>query len=199
MYTMDLFGTMAFAVTGAFKAIENKLDIVGVIVLASTTGLAGGLIRDTILDRIPPNIIADPFYLITAVSTGIIIFFIYPYIKKHWNLFLKFDAIGLGVFSIIGASLAYSIFDHNYIAMIIAGMSTAIGGGVIRDLIVKEVPLVFRKELYATASFTGISIFFIMLYFNMDFNLSIIISIIIITVFRLLSIKFNWNLPISKT
>lgn len=199
MYTMDLFGTMAFAVTGAFKAIENKLDIVGVIVLASTTGLAGGLIRDTILDRIPPNIIADPFYLITSVSTGIIIFFIYPYIKKHWNLFLKFDAIGLGVFSIIGASLAYSIFDHNYIAMIIAGMSTAIGGGVIRDLIVKEVPLVFRKELYATASFTGISIFFIMLYFNMDFNLSIIISIIIITVFRLLSIKFNWNLPISKT
>ena len=147
---LDLFGIMAFAVTGALKAIQYRMDIVGVIMLASSTGLAGGLIRDVILNIIPPKILVEPFYLLVAVSTGLIVLFLYRFFKENFNLFLKFDAIGLGVFSIIGASVAYEITGLNFIAMAFAGIFTAIGGGIFRDIIVKEIPLVFLKELYAS-------------------------------------------------
>jgi uncharacterized membrane protein YeiH len=192
---LDLFGVMVFAVTGALKAINYKMDIVGIIILASSTGLAGGLIRDILLDRLPPKIISDPYYITIAVATGIIVFFLYPFFKERENLLLKFDAIGLGVFSIIGASIAYEMLGLNFLAMTISGIFTAIGGGMLRDVFVKEIPLVFIKELYVSASFLGVSIFFIMI--NLDFNyyISMIVCIIIITSFRLLAMKYNWNLP----
>ena len=92
---LDLFGTMAIAVTGAFKAIAHISDIVGIIILSTITGVAGGIIRDITLGRIPPNAIVNPLYIIVTVSVAIIIFFVYPSLKKYRNLFLKFDAIGL--------------------------------------------------------------------------------------------------------
>ena len=196
---LDLFGTMAFAVTGALKAIEHKMDIVGVVILACSTGLAGGIIRDIILDRIPPKILIDPFYLIVAVSTGLLVFFLYRFFKENVNLFLKFDAIGLGVFSILGASIAYETLGLSFIAMTLAGVSTAIGGGILRDVFVREIPLVFVKELYASASFLGIIIFYSMLYYNVNYYLSMLICIVIITSLRLLAMKYNWNLPRTRT
>jgi uncharacterized membrane protein YeiH len=192
---LDLFGVMVFAVTGALKAIQYKMDIVGVIILASSTGLAGGIIRDILLDRLPPKIILDPYYLTIAVATGVIVFFLHPFFKERENLFLKFDAIGLGVFSIIGSSIAYEMLGLNFLAMAISGIFTAIGGGIVRDVFVKEIPLVFIKELYASASFLGILIFFILLYFDSNYNISMIVCIVIITLFRLLAMKYNWNLP----
>src|SRR4029079_16219626 len=86
---LDYFGTVAFAITGAFKAIEQKADIVGVIILASVTGLAGGLMRDVIFGQYPPIALSDPMYLILCIITGVSIFFLYPRLKKHWNIFLK--------------------------------------------------------------------------------------------------------------
>jgi len=94
IYILDLFGTMAFAVTGAFKAIEHKADIVGIIILATITGVAGGTIRDVVLGKSLPNSLIDPSYVIITVITGIIIFLLHSRLSKHWNLFLKFDAIG---------------------------------------------------------------------------------------------------------
>lgn len=195
LHVLDLFGVMVFAVTGALKAIQYKMDMVGVIILASSTGLAGGLIRDLLLDRLPPKIILDPYYLTIAVTTGIIVFFLHPFFKERENLFLKFDAIGLGVFTIIGSSIAYEMFGLNFLSMSLAGIFTAIGGGIVRDVFVKEIPLVFIKELYASASFLGIIIFFILLYFDFNYYISMVFCIVIITVFRLLAIKYNWNLP----
>lgn len=186
---------MVFAVTGALKAIQYKMDMVGVIILASSTGLAGGIIRDVLLDRLPPKIILDPYYLTIAVATGIIVFFLHPFFKERENLFLKFDAIGLGVFTIIGSSIAYEMLGLNFLAMAISGIFTAVGGGIVRDVFVKEIPLVFIKELYATASFLGIIIFFLMLYFDFNYYISMVFCIVIITLFRLLAIKYNWNLP----
>ena len=197
IYVLDLFGTVAFAITGAFKAIEKKFDVVGILVLATITGVAGGTIRDVILGRIP-NSIADPTYIVATIASGIIIFFLYSRLKKHWNLFLKFDAIGLGVFTIIGATFAYNVFGLNFLAILLAGILTAAGGGILRDIFVNQVPIVFVKEFYLSASFIGIVIFSIILYFTEDIYYATIVGIILTTSLRLIAIKYNWNLPKVK-
>ena len=196
---LDLFGTMAFALTGAFKAVEHKSDIVGVIVLSTITGVAGGVLRDIILGRFPPTAIINPSYIIVTVSTAIIIFFLYPSLKQHWNIFLRFDAIGLGVFTIIGASIAYNLYGLNFLVIGIAGILTAVGGGILRDVFVNEIPLVFVKELYASASFVGIVIFFVLLVIGINVNLATLPSILVVILVRLVTMKFNWNLPRAGT
>lgn len=196
---LDLFGTMAFAVTGAFKAIEHKSDIVGIIILSTITGVAGGVIRDIIFGKFPPTVVINPLYLIVTVVTGIVIFILYPSIKRHWNLFLKFDAVGLGVFTIIGASIAYNIFGLNFLTMAFAGVLTAVGGGILRDVFVNEVPLVFVKELYASTSFIGVIILFVMLVMGINLYSATILSILAVTSIRLLAMKYNWNLPRART
>jgi len=195
IYALDLFGTMAFAVTGAFKAIEHKADIVGIIILATITGVAGGTMRDIIIGRFPPNSISDPWYVVITICTAIVIFFMYPRLQKHWNLFLKFDALGLGVFTIIGAIFAYHVFGLNFLAIALAGMLTAVGGGILRDLFVNEIPIVFVKELYASASFVGVLVFYLLLFIGMELYMTAIIGMVITTVLRLIAMKYNWNLP----
>ncbi len=195
IYLLDLFGTMAFAVTGAFKAIEHKSDIVGIIILATITGVAGGTIRDIVLGKSLPNSLLDPTYLIITLATGITIFFLYSKLKKHWNVFLKFDAIGLGVFTIIGATFAFNIFGLNFLVMVLAGMLTAIGGGILRDVFVNEIPIVFVKELYASASFVGVVMFYFILLIGGELYLASIIGITLTTGLRLVAMKYNWNLP----
>ena len=198
IYVLDLFGTMAFAVTGAFKAIENKADIVGIIILATITGVAGGTIRDIILGRFPPNSISDPSYVIITVITGVVIFFLYSKLKKHWNVFLKFDAIGLGVFTVIGATFAYNLFGLNFLAIALAGMLTAVGGGILRDVFVNQVPIVFVKELYASASFVGVLVFYFILAAGGEIYAASIAGILVTTGLRMVAMKYNWNLPKVK-
>jgi uncharacterized membrane protein YeiH len=198
IYILDLFGTMAFAVTGAFKAIESKADIVGIVILATITGVAGGTIRDIVLGKFPPNSIVDPTYVIITVATGVVLFFLYTKLKKHWNVFLKFDAIGLGVFTVIGATFAYNIFGLNFLAMVLAGMLTAVGGGILRDVFVNQVPIVFVKELYALASFVGVVIFYLILAVGADLYVASIVGIALVTGLRLVAMKYNWNLPKVK-
>ncbi|HEV8387794.1 MAG TPA: trimeric intracellular cation channel family protein [Nitrososphaera sp.] len=198
MYVLDLFGTMAFAVTGAFKAIEHKSDIVGIIILATITGVTGGVVRDLVFGRIPPVAVVDPLYLVITTATAIAIFFLYKVLRKHWNLFLKFDAIGLGVFTVIGASFAYEFAGLNFLAMAFAGLVTAVGGGILRDVFVNEVPIVFVKELYASASFVGVVMLFVLLAAGVNLGVAAIPTIAAVTSLRLLAMKYNWNLPRPK-
>jgi uncharacterized membrane protein YeiH len=196
---LDLFGTMAFAVTGAIKAVEHKLDIFGVIFLAAITGLAGGIIRDVVLGKIPPSGISEISYASIAIVTAIAVFFLYPRIKSQMGLFLTFDAVGLGVFTIIGATIALNIYGFNVLLMVFAGMITAIGGGIIRDALVNETPLVFRKELYASISFVGVLLYILLLYEGINLEIASIVCIIFITVFRIMAIHYRWNLPVRGT
>lgn len=198
IYILDLFGTMAFAVTGAFKAIEHKADIVGVIILATITGVAGGTIRDVIFSDSLPNSILDPAYVGITVASAIVVFLLFSRLKKHWNLFLKFDAIGLGVFTVIGATFAYSVFGLNFLAIVSAGILTAVGGGILRDVFVNQVPIVFVKELYASASFIGVIVFYLILVADGDLYIATIAGIVITTGLRMVAMKYNWNLPRVK-
>jgi len=195
IYIIDLFGTMAFAVTGAFKAIENKADIVGIVILATITGVAGGTIRDVILGKSLPNSLIDPSYVVITVITGIIIFLLHSKLRKHWNLFLKFDAIGLGVFTVIGATFAYNLFGMNLLIIVLAGMLTAIGGGILRDILVIQTPILNVKEFYASASFIGALVFYIVLMFSDQLYVATVSGIANTTGYRLIAMKYNWNLP----
>ena len=188
---------MAFAVTGAFKAIEHKSDIVGILLLATITGVAGGTIRDVLLGQFP-NSLSDPAYVVITVLSSISIFFLYSHLKKHWNLFLKFDAIGLGVFAIIGATFVYNLIGLNFLAIMLGGILTAVGGGILRDVFVAQIPIVFVKEFYVSASFIGISIFYLTLYFGGELYFATILGIMLTTTLRLIAMKFNWNLPKAK-
>jgi uncharacterized membrane protein YeiH len=192
---LDLFGTAAFAITGALKAVEHKSDIVGIIILAAITGMAGGVIRDVTFSRFPPAAIANPLYVTITIAMAVAIFFLYRPFKRHEGLFLKFDAMGLGVFTIIGATVAYNIAGLNFLAMAFAGMITAVGGGILRDVFVNEVPIVFVKELYASASFAGVVMLFALLWAGVDLNVAAIPSIIAVTALRMTAMKYNWNLP----
>ncbi len=199
VYILDLFGTMAFAVTGAFKAIEHKADIVGIIILATITGVAGGTIRDIILGKTLPNSLIDPAYVIITVISGVVLFFLYSKMRKHWNVFLKFDAIGLGVFTVIGATFAYNLVGMNFLVIVLAGMLTAIGGGILRDVFVNQTPIVFVKELYASASFIGAVLFYFTLLVTNEIYAAMIIGLVITTTLRLVAMKYNWNLPRVKS
>ncbi|MEO9364105.1 MAG: trimeric intracellular cation channel family protein [Nitrososphaera sp.] len=195
---LDLIGTAAFAATGAFKAVEHKSDIVGIIILATITGVAGGVLRDVIFGRIPPVAITNPLYVAITIGMAVAIFFLYRSFKHYEGLILKFDAVGLGVFTIIGASFAYSVFGLNFLAMAFAGIVTAVGGGILRDVFVNEVPIVFVKELYASASFAGVVAFFGMLAAGINVDIAAIPCIALVTGLRVLAMRYNWNLPRSR-
>jgi len=190
---------MAFAVTGAFKAIEHKADIVGIIILATITGVAGGTIRDVILGKNLPNSLIDPSYVIITVVSAIVIFLLHSKMKKHWNVFLKFDAVGLGIFTVIGATFAYNLFGMNFLVIILSGMLTAIGGGILRDIFVSQTPIVFVKELYASASFLGASVFYLVILLTNDVYAGTISGLLLATGLRMVAMKYNWNLPKVKS
>jgi len=190
---------MAFAVTGAFKAIEHKADIVGIIILATITGVAGGTIRDIILGKTLPNSLVDPFYVIITIISAVVLFFLYSKLRQHWNIFLKFDALGLGIFTVIGATFAYNLVGMNFLVIVLSGMLTAIGGGILRDIFVNQTPIVFVKELYASASFIGAVLFYLTLLITNEIYAATIIGMVITTVLRLVAMKYNWNLPRVKS
>lgn len=196
---LDLFGTAVFAVTGALRAIEHKYDIVGIIILATVTGILGGVMRDTILGIFPPSNISDTVHIVLTTITATIISLLYHRTKKHENLFNIFDAIGLGVFTFTGASIAYSLFSTNNVLIVISSLLTAFGGGILRDVLVREPPIVFTKEVYAVASFIGAIIFLILVNLNIQFEYIAITVIFVTTGIRLVSIKLHWNLPKVKT
>ncbi len=191
---LDYLGTIAFAVTGATKAIAHKADIFGIIVLATVVGVAGGITRDVIFGRFP-NAFSDPIYIGLTVAVGVAMFFLYSRFKSKMETWLVFDAVGLGVFSIIGASIAHQVVGMEFLPMLLGGLITAIGGGILRDVFVREIPIVFVKEVYAVASVIGIVVFYTILSSGVEIQIASIIGIVVTTAIRLLAMKFKWNLP----
>ncbi len=197
IYFLDLLGTAAFAVTGAIKAVEHKADIFGIIVLATVVGVAGGVTRDVIFGKFP-NSLSDPVYVGITVAVGVAIFFLFSHFKKRLGVWLIFDAVGLGVFSVVGATIAYEIVGLSFLPIIFGGMITAIGGGILRDIFVRETPIVFVKEIYAVASFVGILVFYFILSAGVELHVATICGLVVATSLRLVAMKLKWNLPKVK-
>lgn len=198
---MDIIGTIAFAVSGALVGIKNRLDLFGIFVLSLMTASGGGIIRDVILKNGLPTFFVEPKYLIlvvlTFVFTCLLWMYLSHYIDKIMQLIHIFDAIGLGVFTVLAAYKAIQL-NVTLIGVLFVAVLTGVGGGVIRDTFVNEVPLVFKTEIYALASLLGAAIFYIC-YGILNTVLDIYMSIVIIFVIRLLAMYYKLNLPVIES
>lgn len=151
---LDIAGTFVFAVAGGFRATRHELDFLGVMVLAVATGVGGGLIRDALLGATPAAALDSELYLVVCVLGGLLVLIAAPRVAREWNRVMFADAIGLGVFTAIGAAKA-AAFGLGPIGVMIIAALTATGGGVVRDVLVREVPAVVKHDFYATASLIG--------------------------------------------
>jgi len=191
---LDLFGTAVFALTGALRAMSKKLDLMGAIVLAVVTAMGGGMMRDALIGRHPPAAFVDQSYLLVPVVVGVVTFFWGRWIREQESWLITFDAIGLGVFTLVGAWVAEQA-GLSAVGILFIAMLTATGGGVLRAMLVREIPFILKKEIYASASLIGAMTY--LLLENLDISeVWVIWSVILVTtVTRLASWRWNIHLP----
>lgn len=199
LYFFDLFGTFAFAVSGAILGIKKDMDIYGMFILAISVGVGGGTMRDVLLSRTPPFVLTDINYMIVITAATLIVFFLNSKVVKDMPMKALniADAIGLGVFTSIGATVAVEC-NVKWYGIIFFGVMTATAGGMIRDTLAGEVPFVLKKEVYASASIAGGILFIILYKSNVGMNINILITSIFVTLIRIVAIYKNWNLPHFK-
>jgi uncharacterized membrane protein YeiH len=194
IYVIDILGTFAFAISGALVALDKKFDIFGVIIIAFITAVGGGMLRDVLINAHPINWIGDLNYLYT-IFTAVIFTFLFKskisYLSK--TLFL-FDTIGISVFTLLGLQKGLSYELHPLVALIM-GMISAVFGGVLRDVLTAKVPLIFEKEIYASACLAGGIIYLILNYFRVEENINFIISAAVVVTIRAVVVRFHLELP----
>ena len=198
LYVLELFGTGAFAFTGSLAAIRHKYDLIGVIILAILTGNAGGTLRDMIVGITPPSTLSNPAYIVVSIVVAVFVFLVFKSLGNKEKIFVIFDGIGLGVFTVTGASVAYALMGPNLLIIVVCSSLTSIAGGIIRDIAVNEMPLVFTREIYGLANFIGGVLYWLLVYLHVDQALVTTLCIILVTMFRLISYALNWHLPTAK-
>ena len=197
IYILDILGTFAFAISGALVASDKKFDLFGVIIIAFVTAVGGGMLRDVLIDAHPINWIGDLNYLYTILFAVIITFLFKSKILPLSKTMFLFDTVGLGVFTLLGLKKGLSFNLHPFIALIM-GMISAVFGGVLRDVLTNKVPLIFEKEIYASACLAGGITYLILNNFNISENLIFVLSASVIVAIRVIAVKFHLQLPKIK-
>ncbi|MBX2874772.1 MAG: trimeric intracellular cation channel family protein [Saprospiraceae bacterium] len=194
IYFFDLAGTFVFAISGALTAIQRKLDIFGSCVIALVTALGGGTLRDILIGRQPVGWLLDNNYLL-IIAAGIAVSYIFGQrVQKLRKTLFLFDTIGIGLYTILGLERTLGLGLSMPIAVIM-GTVSAVFGGVIRDVLCNEVPLIFRKEIYATACIAGGILFLILTALHMERDWAMLATVFFIIVLRTLAVKYKWHLP----
>jgi len=196
VHLLDLFGTAVFALTGALRAITKQLDLMGAVVLAIVTALGGGMMRDALIGRHPPAAFIDETYLLIAIVTGLLTFFWGRRIQEQESWLIAFDAIGLGVFTLVGAWVAQQA-GLGVTGTVFIAMLTATGGGVLRAMLVAEIPFILKKEVYASASLIGALTFLLLNASDAPATLTIWAVIAVTIAVRLTAWRWNLHLPQS--
>jgi len=193
----DYVGTFTFAISGALAAQKRSFDVFGVIVVAFLTAMGGGTIRDVVLGIQPVTWVTQPIYfliiIMAVISVAITNIFSRDTMK---NSMVFFDAFGLAVFTIIGAQVAMLHPSPTFPVVIVMGVVTGVAGGVLRDVVCNEVPLIFQKEIYASAAALGAAIYYFLVSFNVSPFFSLLIPLLSTLGLRLFSHYLNWSLPI---
>lgn len=198
MLILDLLGTFVFAISGAADGVKHRLDVFGVCVLAFVAGNAGGVTRDLLIGAVPPAAISDWRYVVASLIAGIATFLWHPRIAQLHNVVLTFDAAGLALFAVSGAQKALA-FGINPLVAALLGMLTGIGGGMLRDLLVREVPVVLRKtDVYALAALCGAAIVIVGYGLAWPVVPTAIAGALVCFGLRMIAIRRGWRLPIAN-
>ncbi len=204
IFVLEMIGTIAFASSGTMIGIRKNMDIFGVIVLGVTTAVGGGCVRDLILGIHPPKMFHDFSYVGVAITTSCLIFLVIYYKKRllqsqfievYEKVLNTLDAIGIGIFTVVGIRTAMTVFvDSNIFLFIFVGVITGVGGGVMRDVLTASVPFVFVKHVYACASLVG-AVVYIALNERIEDVVAMMLSVTTVISIRLLATHYKWNLP----
>lgn len=196
LFIQDLIGTIVFAISGAIAARQHKMDIFGMFILALVTGVGGGTLRDMLIGSTPVFWMKQPIYLVMiSIAVMITAIFRHQISSRRWQIgLLVFDAIGLGVFTVIGVQKGLDFGLHPLICIALGGM-TGCFGGLIRDILRNEVPIILQKEVYVTASLIGGVIFVLAHSVGLESDWVYFATASTVIVIRLLAIKYNLNLP----
>ena len=193
LFAIELIGVAAFAIAGALSAIERDMDIFGVLVLAVITALGGGIIRDILVGRFPISL-QTPSYFFAAILGALLAIPALRATPKYLYWLKVFDALGLAIFSVLGAQVGLD--RHlNFLSILLLGLLTGIGGGILRDVLANEVPLVLRQEVYALASLLGIVIMWMLVRLGVPEYAAVISGAAAIIIIRLAAVHWNLNLP----
>jgi uncharacterized membrane protein YeiH len=194
---LDLVGTFVFAISGAVAGVRHRIDLFGVLVLSFVAATAGGIVRDVLIGATPPAAIQDWRYLTLSLAAGFVTFYWYPLVAKVKSPIQVFDALGLGLFAVAGAGKALA-FQLGPGAAVLMGMLTGIGGGIARDVLVSEVPVVFTAELYAVAALAGAAVLVVGDRFFDSPTPAAAVGGVVCVALRLMAIRKGWRLPVAQ-
>jgi uncharacterized membrane protein YeiH len=196
--TLDLIGTFVFALSGGIRAVENRMDPFGVVFLSFVAAVTGGIMRDVLIGALPPVAMQSEAYVILAIIAGTTCFYAYDQIIKLARPVAVFDAIGLGLFCVVGAGKALGAGLSPIMAALL-GMVSAIGGGMAADILTARPPMVLQKEIYALAALAGASVYTLGSQLGLSDALLVPAGALLATGLRLIAINKNWHLPRAKS
>ncbi|MFH0247498.1 trimeric intracellular cation channel family protein [Streptomyces sp. ICN903] len=193
---LDLAGIFVFAVSGALLAVRKNFDVVGMALLASVTGLGGGLFRDLVIGAVPPAAFTDLGYLLTPLAATVLVFFLHPQVERINRAVMVFDAAGLGLFCVTGTVKAHA-YGLGLTASVVMGLATAAGGGVLRDVLANEVPSLLRwdREVYAVPAVVGAAAVALLIKAGELNGVTSGAAAALAFVLRLLALRYNWRAP----
>lgn len=201
LLVFEIFGTVAFAASGAMTGLSKKMDIFGVVTLGIVTSVGGGVIRDLVLGNTPPATFSNPVYALVAIVVSIVLFIpaVRRFMLRNQRLYdkamLVMDSVGLGIFTVVGIETAYLADKSNVFLLLFVGMVTGIGGGVLRDVLAGNTPYIFIKHFYASASLIGAVVCIGIWEFFERPGIAMLAGSLCILVLRFLAARFRWSLP----
>lgn len=194
IYSIDIIGTFAFAISGALVAMKKEFDVFGVIIIAFVTAVGGGMIRDVLINAHPINWIGDINYIWTILTAVVFTFLFRSKIAPLRRTMFLFDTIGISVFTLLGLQKGLNYDLHPFVALVM-GMVSAVFGGVIRDVLTRKVPLIFKKEIYASACLSGGVVYLLLGYAEVHEDLQFITSALVIILIRTVAVVKEYELP----
>ncbi len=197
LWWLDMTGTFVFGLSGGMLAVRRQLDLFGVIVLATAAATAGGAIRDMAIGDQPAAVLRDPSYLLATLLAGLTAFFLHRQIERAAKPVMLLDALGLGTFTVAGTQKAL-LFGIEPASACVIGVLTAVGGGVVRDLLVTEIPRVLREEIYAVAAIIGAGLVILGDHFGGPPLLTALLALTATFAIRLLSVRFALRIPRAR-
>lgn len=196
IYAIDLIGTFVFAISGVMTAVNKKFDVVGATIIGTVTAIGGGSLRDILIGETPVSWMKDVNYLIIIFASVPICYFFMKSLHRLRKGIFIFDTIGIALFTIIGLEKTLAVGLSPAVAVLM-GIVSAVFGGITRDVLTNEIPLIFRKEIYATACLVGALVYLLLEYMVPDFRHNMIISIIVVFIIRFVAVKRHWSIPFN--